>query len=133
MTDSGADYWAIAAVKARYFRFMDLKDWPALRGIFTDDATFDHPTVGRFDDIDAAIAAVRASIGDRWTSHEGSIPDITLVSPDSATAIFAMTAHTMVDDERMGRTFGHYYDEFRRIDGTWKMSAMRLVSTRRTL
>lgn len=131
MTDTGADYWAIAAVKARYFRFMDLKDWGALRGIFTDDATFDHPTIGRLEEIDAAVAALRATIGDKWTSHEGSIPDITLLLPDRATGIFAMTGHVMANEERMGRTFGHYYDEFRRVDGVWKMSAIRLVSSRR--
>lgn len=131
MTDS--DYWQIAAVKARYFRFMDLKQWSELRGIFTDDAVFDHPTVGTFDDIDAAIAALEASIGGRWTSHEGSIPDITLEGPDRASGVFAMTGHAMIDQEQMGRTFGHYYDEFRRVDGEWRMSLMRLVSTLRTV
>lgn len=127
------DHWEIAAVKARYFRFMDLKDWPALRSIFADDAVYHHPTVGQFDDVDAAVESLRTTIGERWTSHEGSIPDITLLSPDRAIAVFAMTGHAMLDDGQLGRTFGHYYDEFTRIDGAWKISSLRLVSTLRTV
>ena len=129
---TGCDHWEIAAVKAQYFRFMDLKQWTELRGIFADDAIFDHPTVGRFDQIDDAVRALEAAIGANWTSHEGSIPDITVISEVEATAIFAMTAHAMVGDE-MRRTFGHYYDEFRKVDGVWKMTVMRLVSTLRTV
>ena len=31
----------IRQLKSRYFRFMDTKDWGALRTVFCDDATFD--------------------------------------------------------------------------------------------
>jgi SnoaL-like domain len=128
--DAGADAWAIAAVKARYFRFIDLKDWDGFRSLFTDDAVFDHPTIGTYDDIDAAVEATSALIGDMWTCHEGSIPDITLVGPDRATAIFAMSSHSRpAGFEGFARTFGHYHDEFRRVGGVWKLSSMRLVST----
>lgn len=39
--------WAIEEIKqlkARYFRFMDGKDWAGMRTIFTADATFDART-----------------------------------------------------------------------------------------
>jgi hypothetical protein len=133
MTTMDSDYWEIAAVKARYFRFMDLKQWAELRAVFTDDAVFEHPTVGDYDDIDAAMVALEAAIGSRWTSHEGGIPEITIAGPDRASGIFAMTGHALSDDDQMGRTFGHYYDEFRKAEGVWKMSRMRLVSTLRTV
>ena len=128
--DVGADAWAIAAVKAQYFRFIDLKDWDGFRSIFTDDAAFDHPTIGTYDDIDVAVKAVSAAIGDMWTFHEGSIPEITLLGPDRATGIFAMSSHSRpAGFEGFARTFGHYHDEFRCVGGVWKLSSMRLVST----
>jgi hypothetical protein len=132
MTFSSADYWAVVALKARYFRFMDLKQWPELRGIFGDDATFDHPTLGKFERIDEAIEALRLAIADQWTSHEGSIPDIELMPPDRATGIFAMSGHSrLANGTGFNRTFGHYYDSFQRVDGIWKISSIRLVSTLR--
>ena len=47
--DPGAEMWEIAKVKARYFRFLDLKLWDNFRSLFADDATFHHPTIGQFD------------------------------------------------------------------------------------
>ena len=34
------DIEEIRCLKARYFRFLDTKDWPRWRGIFSDDARF---------------------------------------------------------------------------------------------
>jgi hypothetical protein len=132
--DIGVDYWQVAAVKARYFRFMDLKEWQNLRGIFTDDAVFDHPTVGYFENPDDAVEALRTVIGEVWTSHEGSIPDITVEAADRASAVFAMTGHARPPGSaELLRTFGHYYDEFRKDTGIWKISSMKLVSSARDL
>jgi len=133
MTNSECDCCAIAAVKARYFRFMDLKDWTSLRGVFADDARFDHPTLGIFENIDNAVEALKELIGDHWTSHEGSIPDVTITGPNAAHGIFAMTGHAIIANDEMGRSFGHYYDDFVRLDGVWKLSSLRLESTRRTV
>jgi hypothetical protein len=127
--DTGADFWAIAAVKAQYFRFIDLKQWDDFRSIFTEDATFSHPTIGTYDDIDVACAACREKIGDMWTVHHGSIPEITLTAADTASGIFPMGSNSTPEGfDGLARTFGYYYDDFRRVDGVWKMSAMKLVS-----
>jgi hypothetical protein len=134
MASSDSDHWAVAAVVAQYFRFIDLKQWDDFRGIFSDDATFDHPTIGTYGPgrIDAAVAATRAKIGDMLTIHHGSIPEITLDPPDRASGIFAMRSHSApAGYDGLARTFGHYYDDFRRIDGAWKMTSMRLVSVYR--
>jgi hypothetical protein len=128
--DEGLEAWAVAATKARYFRFMDVRRWDDCRSVFTDDARFEHPTIGKFDDIDAAIQAIQNRIGDLWSFHGGSIPEISIVSATEATGTFAMfsLAKPQGSDE-MGRTFGHYYDDFRKVDGTWLISSMRLVSS----
>jgi hypothetical protein len=132
MSDPGADHWAIAAVKARYFRYMDSKRWDDVRAQFTDDATFEHPTIGRFDDVDVAVAAVAEHIGGMFTVHLGGLPEITLTGPDTADGIFPMGSHSLpAGAGHLLRTFGHYHDAFRRDDGVWRLTALRLVSTYR--
>lgn len=131
--DAGSDLWAIAAVKARYFRYMDLKQWEDMRKLFTDDATFDHPTIGRFDDPSTAITAVAALlVDDFWTNHESGIPDIELTSTGTAKGVFSMSSTSRTAGrESFARTFGHYYDEFCRVDGVWRITALKLISSYR--
>ncbi len=124
---AGAETWEIAKVKAQYFRFLDLKLWDDFRALFTDDATFEHPTIGQFDDVAAAVDATRRHIGDRWTAHEAGIPEITLHGPVEASGIFPMSSHSFAPAaDHFRRTWGHYHDGFRCIDGVWRISAMRL-------
>jgi hypothetical protein len=129
--DAGTDLWAIASIKARYFRHMDLKQWKDMRELFTDDAIFDHPTIGRFNDPSAAIDAVAALlVDDFWTNHESGIPDIELTSSDTAKGVFSMSSTSRRSGQKeFSRTFGHYYDEFRRVDGVWRISTLKLVSS----
>lgn len=130
----GADLWAIASVKARYLRYMDLKQWKEMRALFTDDAIFDHPTIGRFEqDPSAAIDAVAAMlVDDFWTNHESGIPDIELTSKDTAKGVFAMSSTSRPPGQKeLLRTFGHYHDEFRRVNGVWRIATLKLISTYR--
>ena len=130
--DTGADLWAVAAVKARYLRYMDLKQWSDMLALFADRAVFDHPTIGRFEDPAAAVDAVAALLDGVWTNHESGVPDIELTGPDTASGVFAMSSTSRPPGrDGFARTFGHYYDEFRRIDGLWKMTSMKLVSSYR--
>jgi hypothetical protein len=131
--DVGANLWAIASIKARYFRYMDLKQWKNMRALFTDDAIFDHPTIGRFNDPSAAIDSVAALlVNEFWTNHESGIPDIELTSTDTAKGVFAMSSTSRAPGQKeFARTFGYYYDEFRRVDGVWRITTMKLISSYR--
>lgn len=129
-----SDLWAIAATKARYFRFMDLKQWTDMRQLFTTTATFEHPTIGTFSNIEDAIDAVANALEGFWTAHEAGIPDISLHSADRATAVFAMSStSTPPGHASFARTFGHYYDTFSREHGDWKIESLKLVSSYRDL
>lgn len=100
-------------------------------GPVTDDATFDHPTIGRFDDPSAAVDAVAALLDEVWTNESG-ILDIELTASDTASGVFAMSSTSLPPGrEGFARTFGHHYDEFRRVDGVWRMTSMKLVSSYR--
>jgi hypothetical protein len=133
-SDAAMDAWAVAATKAKYFRYTDTKRWDDLRSLFTDDAEFELPFMGKFDHIDTAIRTVRDRLNDEWSFHASSLPEISIVSATEATGIFAMFSHAKKDDsDELGRMFGYYYDEFRKVDGTWFISSLKLISSYRNM
>jgi SnoaL-like domain len=133
-SDEGLEVWAVAATKAKYFRYTDTGRWDDLRSLFTDDAEFELPFMGKFEHVDIAIRTVQERIGDEWSFHASSIPEISIVSPTEATGIFAMFSHAKKDDsDELGRMFGYYYDEFRKVEGKWLISSLKLISSYRNM
>lgn len=136
------DIEQIRQLKARYFRFMDGKDWEAYRTVFTDDVMFDvrggmaatepgmeypdPPITGA----DGAVAFIRDGLQHLVSAHQGFMPEIELTGPDSARGVWAMT-----DVLRAGqgapfqtvRGYGHYHEEYRRVAGEWKIANLRLT------
>lgn len=131
-----ADFLAITTVKARYFRYIDTKQWGPLRALFTNDAQFLLPSLGQFENIDAAIAALSGRLVTAVTIHHGHMPEIEMVGDDTATGIFAMYDRVMpapgetlsgpagMSAGRQG--YGHYTDTFRREADGWRICALRL-------
>jgi hypothetical protein len=119
---------AIKRLKARYFRFLDTKDWEALRKVFTEDFVGEyygpHPDV-HFSSADEMVASNREILGDVPTVHHGHMPEIEITGSDSATGIWAM-----VDIVRLGVGFvgyGHYHDVYRKVDGEWLIARTKLT------
>jgi hypothetical protein len=125
-----AAYWELAQAKARYCRLLDMKDWPTLRELMIDDLEFDltdgnpdvAPIVGR----DNVLAAVRASVEGAKTVHQIHAPEFDL-GPDGADVIWAVQERVVWDNGTSLTAYGHYYDRWVRIDGEWKIAALRLT------
>lgn len=136
----------IRRIKARYFRFVDTRDWQGLAGLFAVDARFDrgfghvarNPVTGSWDrpepapvivsGREAIVAMIRAAVADRWTVHQGFMPELALTGPDSATGIWAMADELRSREGTLllaGR--GHYHDEYRREEGIWRITYSRLT------
>jgi hypothetical protein len=132
---------AIKALKARYFRAMDTKDWPAFEAVFTADATMDvSGELGGGDD-DAGIirgnAAIRAfvqgAVDDVTTVHHGHMPEIEIVSPGRARGIWAMEDQLAWPEGAPIRSlhgFGHYHETYEQHDGRWLIASLRLTRLR---
>jgi SnoaL-like domain len=132
--DVGLESWAVAATKAKYFRFTDIRRWDDCRSLFTDDASFELPLLGKFENIDVALQTVEERLSREWSFHGGSIPEISIVSETEATGIFAMFSHAKTDgSNELGRMFGYYYDDFRKVNGTWLISSLRLILSYRDM
>jgi len=131
----------IKALKARYFRAMDTKDWDAFAGVFTAYAAIDmseelsagpgrDPVVrGR----EQVVAFVRGAIDAVTTVHHGHMPEITVTSATTATGIWAMEDMLRWPEGATIRTlhgFGHYHERYERVDGHWLIAQTRLTRLR---
>lgn len=131
---------AIRRLKARYFRFLDTKDWDNFREVFA------HDVVGAVDngvstnggdaqtgptwEGDVLSTSIRAAIEECTTVHHGHTPEITLTSSTTATGIWAMAD---IVDFPNGYTLhgaGHYHETYTKSDGSWRIQSMRLTRTR---
>jgi hypothetical protein len=138
---------AIRGLKARYFRYVDTKDWDGLATLFATDAIFDRgyghavrdPRTGEWitpvppapelvHGRDAIVAMVRRAVEGIATVHHGHDPEITILSPDRASAIWAMSDELR---DHQGRLIlaghGHYEDTYRRTAEGWRIATSRLT------
>jgi hypothetical protein len=132
------DIEEIKQLKARYFRFVDTKQWERLRLLFTDDARFDGVYEGNSGTAHF-IDTVRARFASAKSIHHGHMPEIRIIRPDYARGLWAMfdwvefpTPET--DGPRAGQRgavgYGHYQEEYRKVEGIWKIAFMRLTRLR---
>lgn len=138
-TDRIADILAIHNLKARYFRYLDTKQWAKWRALFTDDLVFymeesalpetqEPITVGG----DTFVAYVSELLTGTVTVHQGHMPEIDFTGPTTAHGIWAM--YDWVDEgvqkgARIG--YGHYHEDYERgSDGNWRIKVLRLTRLR---
>jgi len=126
----------IKALKARYFRCVDTKDWDGFAAVFADDAAFevseaDWNMEGRA----AIVETVRSRLHEAVTVHHGHCPEITVTSPTAAEGIWAMEDLLRWDrrsasDKAALHGYGHYHETYRKIDGSWRIQSMKLTRLR---
>ena len=140
--------WAmeqIRQLKARYFRFLDSKDWDGMRTIWTEDAVFDaraSQTIGGagqhtpsgsehwiYEGRDAIVEFI-AAVAIYPTVHHGHCHEIEVLSATEARGIIAMEDLLWRDTGRTLDTslhgFGHYHEEYRCVEGNWRIARSRL-------
>jgi len=127
VTGPGTDYRAICELKARYFRFLDTKDWSGLAECLTADAVI-AADGARYADRAAFIDAMRKILADVRTVHHG--PEITFSAPDKADGIWGMDDYLVFPStgEPVGfRGYGHYHEAYVRAEGEWRISQLTLT------
>ncbi len=132
----------IHALKARYFRTMDSKDWAGLEAVFTPDliADFRDSTSQRDESqlthgAAAYVAKLAPILEQIQTVHHGHMPEITIESSSSATGIWAMEDKLWVQEGsplpfKWLHGYGHYHERYMRIDGAWRIAEVRLTRLR---
>jgi 3-hydroxyisobutyrate dehydrogenase-like beta-hydroxyacid dehydrogenase len=126
-----ADREAIKELKARYFRFIDTKDWESFRSLFTDDCKHYLPQESAvpFMTNEQYFPMLEQTLAPGVTTHHGHMPEITFTSETEAEGIWAMFDYVQLDASG-NRTsimgYGHYFETYRRCDdGKWRISSKR--------
>ena len=133
---------SIKRTKARYFRFMDTKDWDALPTVFAPDAQMDMR--GETGDESGLItgganvaAFMRASVEHLVTVHHGHTPEIEILSATTARGLWAMEdklwkpegSKSMLPFNAL-HGYGHYHETYTRIGDQWLIQTTRLSRLR---
>lgn len=116
--------------KARYCRLMDTKNWGELATLLTEELVFDltdgnpeaAPIVGR----DAAVEAVRTSVGDAITVHQVHSPEFEL-NGDEAFVVWAVQERVVWENGTSLTAYGHYHDRWVRDESGWRIAELRLT------
>jgi hypothetical protein len=125
------DIQLISRLKARYVRLVDEKHWSELEGLFASGFIFEgvmSATGG-----EGFVEQLRQRLADASTTHALHVPEIEMRSPDTAAAIWPFS--DVIDQRRSGeglyrRGTGHYHETYRKENGQWLISTMRITRVR---
>ena len=146
----------IKTLKARYWRTLDRRLWNDFERVFTDDCSFDASLSnvmvepGRMPSHDdPGVLAMQVARGGKAirnmveqalrgvrSVHQGHLPEIEILSPTEANAIFPFEDLLDFPAGAIPRSihgFGHYHDSFRRIDGSWRIASLTIYRLRITM
>jgi len=126
------DIEAIERLKARYCRTMDTKDWAAMRQVFTDDLVIDTTESGGnvVAGADDFMVFLQQMIGDVVTVHHCHMPEIEVTSPTTASGTWAMEDMLRWPDGTELHGYGHYHEQYEKVDGDWKIKRSTLTRLR---
>lgn len=121
----------IKKLKARYFRLMDMKQWDEWREVFTEDAILQHGPnpEDKFEGREQIVGQLSQILANAVTVHHGHMPEIELTSESTATGIWAMFDFVEMPGLTL-KGYGHYEEEYIKVDGKWKIKNLRLTRLR---
>ena len=127
----------IKKLKSKYFYYLDSKDWERWKSeVWAPDGTLhvpeisDEPVAGA--DVIAAWTAER--MADVLSIHHGHMPNIEILSDDSAKGIWAMEDilrwpqdSAGLDGYRFIHGYGHYRETYTRGPDGWRIKSSQLT------
>lgn len=138
----------IKFLKSRYLQAVDFKDWSAMEEIFTEDARIDFGGEGQYhvghhgvtaEDVNPAAwiviggkdaaKVIAGAVGEIIAVHQGHDPQIEVLSHDHAKGRWTLYDRLEYADETM-HGYGHYHEEYLRVEGRWRISALILTRLR---
>lgn len=143
-TESVARLLAIEEIrhlKARYWRFVDTKQWDEFGSLFAPDAHFlDHAASFECFGADEIQAKISAVLDPALTVHQGHQSEIEIESDTAARGVWAMEDFLEFPAGEVGPLnpyagatvsgWGHYVERYVRIDGDWRFQKVDLYRLR---
>jgi hypothetical protein len=124
-------------LKARYFYYLDSKDWTRWRQLFATDAVMDisshfpdlpDPSIHNTKGADAIVKDVSTRLQETITAHHGHCPIFDVKNETEASGIWAMEENLFMPDGSRLDGFGHYHEDYKKIDGSWRIAMTKLTS-----
>ena len=137
--DGSDDLVALQQLKARYFRYMDTKQWDLWRDLFTDDMVFfmedsvlPETTTPRTTSADEFVESVSTLLSAAVTVHHGHMPELEITGDRTATGIWSMFDFVDAPDAGLAlKGYGHYHETYEKgDDGRWRIKVLRLTRIR---
>ena len=127
----------IRALKARYYRLMDTKQWDELKSLFTRDMKVITPEGKIYaEGGDTYAAALRNSLEKAVSCHQNLGGEVEILDEDNAKAIWAMQDVIEWEDRHPQAGWksilglGHYHETYRKEDGVWRIATLTLTRLR---
>lgn len=129
------DREAIKALKHRYARLIDTKQWDEFCTLFTTDAEWDYVGLPRLDRGDenqemrvsgtAHVKGYEKMLSGVVTVHHITMPEISFTGPDRAHAVWSLHDLLFLPTNTY-EGWGHYFDDYVCLDGDWKISSIKM-------
>ena len=130
----------VKQVKARYFRAVDTFDLDLWLSVFAEDAKLKYdavvarlepgePPATKIEGKKAIAAYWEAGKSRLQTVHHGHTPEVEIISDTEARAVWAMEDIVIFTDAVL-HGYGHYHEDYRKVDGEWKIARLHLTRTR---
>lgn len=134
----------IRTLQARYVRIADSQDWTALSQLFLEDAPFTShdvagEVIGSMTGRREIAAGIEAGVESAIVIHHLFSSEIDVISETTAHGIWSMEdwidRQEPADPNDIGafrtmRGYGHYHVDYRKVDGVWFISDLKLRRTR---
>jgi hypothetical protein len=112
---------AIKALKYRYVRCLDTKDWDGLTDCMTPDVTADYSGL-RFDNRDALVAYMRTNLVSILTTHQVHHPEISVDGDDAAGRWYLYDRVLAPEHDFYLEGAAFYADRYVRTTDGWKIA-----------
>jgi hypothetical protein len=132
----------IHALKARYFRTMDMKDWAGLEEVFAPDliadfrgATSEWNEAMLIHGAAPYVAQLAPMLQKVCTVHHGHMPEIHIETATEASGVWAMEDKLWTEEGsplpfRWMHGYGHYHERYVRLADGWRIKEIRLTRLR---
>jgi len=125
----------IKALKARYFRHLDTKNWAEFGRVFAANGSLEVRPIGgsppwrKETGAEAIVSWVSGLFSNATTLHHGHTPEIEILSAEHATGIWAMD-DIVIWPNRWLHGWGHYHETYVCEAGEWKIASTYLTQLR---
>jgi len=126
----------LRTLRGRYWRYVDTKRWTEFGELYAPDGSFSDKVSDFFCETrEGIVAAVSGALEGVTSIHHGQQSELEVLSADRARGIWSMSDILLYPPESDSpysilRGWGHYVDEYVKIDGRWLFQRVDLYRLR---